>query len=215
MPLLDFFLPVAGDAPPRDVRTFLHEANRRIERFQRDHLIPAFVPSDFARTYDALRTLAAGDLAPGNLFCEWGSGFGVVACLASMLDFDACGIEIEGDLVDEARQLAEDFDLPVEFIRGSFIPPGGNGCFDADGDFAWLTLEAGGAHEELGYGPDDFDVIFAYPWPDEEHFVAALFERYAESGAVLLTHHGGDRLRLRRKKRGNRVAEKRGSANCD
>ena len=202
MPLANLLLPTTGDAPPRDVRTFLHEADRRIERFQRDHHIPGFVPSDFARIYDALRSLAAADLAPGNLFCEWGSGFGVVACLASMLEFDACGIEIEGELVDEARQLAEDFDLPVEFIRGSFIPPGSKGCLAPDSEFGWLTTHPGNAHEELGYGPDDFDVIFAYPWPDEERGVSALFERHAGAGALLLTYHGGDDLRLRRKRKG-------------
>jgi hypothetical protein len=209
MPLLDLCLPVAADALPHDVRTFLQEADRRIERFQRNHVLPAFVPSDFTRTYDALRTLAAGDLAPGNLFCEWGSGFGVVACLAAMLGFDACGIEIEGELVDEAQRLAADFDLPVEFARGSFIPPGGDGCLDSEGGFAWLTADADRAHEELGYGPDDFDVIFAYPWPDEEHSVATLFERYAAPRALLLTYHGGEEVRLRRKGSLSRGSQKR------
>jgi hypothetical protein len=209
MPLLDLCLPVAADALPHDVRTFLQEADRRIERFQRDHVLPAFVPSDFTRTYDALRTLAAQDLASGNLFCEWGSGFGVVACLASMLDFDACGIEIEGELVDEARQLAADFDLPVEFVCGSFIPPGGSGCLDNEGGFAWLTAEADGAHEEMGYDPDDFDVIFAYPWPDEEHAVVTLFERYAGPRTLLLTYHADNEMRLRHKAPFCRASQKR------
>jgi hypothetical protein len=213
MPLLDLCLPIATDAPPREVRAFLREAGRRIDRFQRDHLIPAFVPSDFTRTYAALQALAAGDLARGSLFCEWGSGFGVVACLASMLDFDAYGIEIEGELVDEAQRLADDFDLSVEFIRGSFIPPGSKGCFDPESGFSWLNPETGRAHEELGYDPDDFDVIFAYPWPDEEHGVGVLFEQYAGPGAVLLTYHGSDELRLRRKKTFSRGSQNRGSAN--
>jgi hypothetical protein len=200
MPLLDVCLPTGGDAPPREVRAFLREAGRRIDRFQRDHHIPGFVPSDYTRTYDAMRSLAAASLTTGNLFCEWGSGFGVVACLASMLDFDACGIEIEGELVEEARRLADDFDLPVEFVRGSFIPPGGSRCLAPDSAFGWLNTVSDGAHDDLGYDPDDFDVIFAYPWPDEERGVGALFEQYAGPGAVLLTYHSGDNLRLRRKK---------------
>ena len=201
MPLLDVCLDADQAEPPRDVRLFLREASRRIERFQIEHHIAAFVASDFARTYGVLRALSAANLVNGNLFCEWGSGFGVVACLAAMLEFDACGIEIEGELVDAARQLADDFDLPVEFIRGSFIPKGSKVCLDSRDGFAWLTNQEGGAHEEMGLGPDDFDVIFAYPWPDEENGVGALFERHAGAGALLLTYHGGDDVRLRRKVR--------------
>jgi hypothetical protein len=181
---------------PRAVRAFLREADRRIERFRRDHHFPGFVPSDYAKAYAALRTLAAGDLAPGRLFCEWGSGFGVVACLAAMLDFEASGIEIEEDLVDAARQLAEDFDLPVEFACGSFLPAQGDACLDSGDGFAWLTTHEGRAHEELGLAPADFDVIFAYPWPDEERLIRTLFERHAGVGAKLLTYHGGDDFQL-------------------
>jgi hypothetical protein len=124
MALLDLNLSVDGTALPLDVRAFLHEANRRIEQVRLDCRLPGFVPSDFARVYGALRALAAGDLLPGSLFCEWGSGFGVVACLAAMLEFDACGIEIEEELVDAARQLADDFGLSVEFIAVASSPRG-------------------------------------------------------------------------------------------
>jgi hypothetical protein len=198
MPLLDLDLPVDRAAVPRDARSFLREATRRIERFRRASRTPAFVPSNFAGAYRALRALAA-DLTPGRLFCEWGSGLGVVACLAALLGFDACGIEIEGELVEEARRLAEDFDLPVEFVRGSFIPAGAAGAVAEGGEFCWLT--AGGASPlgELGLAPEDFGVIYAYPWPDEEGLTADLFERHAAAGAVLLTHHGGGAFRLRGK----------------
>jgi hypothetical protein len=198
MPLLDLTLPADGASLPGDVRSFLREADRRIHRFRRRERLPAFVPSDFAGAYGVLRALAAADLAPGGLFCEWGSGFGVVACLAAMLDFDACGIEIEGDLVDAARALAADFDLPVEFVRGSFIPRGET-CAGAEGDFTWLTTDGDTAHEELGLATEDFGVIFAYPWPDEEAVTGELFERHAGAGAVLVTYHGGEDFRLRRK----------------
>src|SRR5438034_6550076 len=102
MPLTDVFLHWRETAVPADVRAFLREADRRIDEFQRCVRVPGFVPSDFERTYGVLRTVAESNLTQGSLFCEWGSGFGVVACLAAMLDFDAVGIEIEADLVDEA-----------------------------------------------------------------------------------------------------------------
>jgi predicted O-methyltransferase YrrM len=198
MPLTDVRLDCLPAKVPADVAGFLREADRRIEAFQHQVRVPGFVPSDFTQVYGFLRSLAAADLTRGNLFCEWGSGFGVVACLAAMLDFDAVGIEIEGDLVEEAQQLADDFGLPVEFIRGSFIPVGSEAYVDAD--FSWLTTEEDRTSEELGLGPDDFDVIFAYPWPDEEGVTEALFERYARRGAVLATYHGSDDVRLRRKR---------------
>jgi hypothetical protein len=199
MSLADVNLPRGVETVPADVRPFLREADRRIEEFQRYSRVPGFVPSDFPRVYRVLRAVAEANAAPGNLFCEWGSGFGVTACLAAMLDFDAVGIEIDGDLVDAAQKLADDFGLPVEFIRGSFIPQGGEVRADIQEDFAWLTIEETRANAELGLDPDDFDVIFAYPWPDEEGVTERLFDRYAGAGALLVTYHGGDDFRLRRK----------------
>src|SRR5438128_1871937 len=114
MPLVDIELQPDLMALPSEVQVFLREAERRIERFQIEQHIPGFVPSDYALVYQILQTLAAADLTPGQLFCEWGSGFGVVTCLAAMLDYDAYGIEIEVELVESARQLADDFDIPVE-----------------------------------------------------------------------------------------------------
>ena len=182
---------------PADVRLFLREAHRRIECFREDCRIPGFVPSNYAAAYCLLRRLAA-DTQPGRLFCEWGSGFGVVACMAAMLEFDAFGIEIEPELVNAAQQLAADFDLPVEFVCGSFIPPGSQSCL-GDGSFAWLSEEIGCADEQLALAADDFDVIFAYPWPDEEQLVSKLFDRHGRAGAVLVSYHGGDDFRVRRK----------------
>jgi hypothetical protein len=185
---------------PDDVRAFLDEAGRRIERFQRDHPIGAFVASDSAQVYCVLRTLANGPL-PGNLFCEWGSGIGVVAGLASLLGFVARGIEREPLLVAAARQLAADFRLPVEFACGSFLPPGAADAVDAARGPSWL---AGG--DRLGpeqLEPADADVVFAYPWPAEERAIAALFERLAAAGTVLVTYHHSCDLQVRRRTSGS------------
>jgi hypothetical protein len=196
-------LPIRRTSIPAEVRLFLREARRRIERFRHARPIPGFVPSYFEGAYRALRAVAEEGLAPGDLLCEWGSGFGVVACLAAMLDFDACGVEIESDLVDEARRLADDFGLPVELACGSFIPQGGSACLDEAEAFAWLVTEGGGMGEELEIDLEDVAVVFCYPWPDEERLVGDLFARFAAENAVLLTHDGDD-FRLRRKAPGHR-----------
>src|SRR5262245_28774858 len=136
MPLVDLNLATEATPLPGDVRAFLREAERRVGRFQQERVIPGFVASDFGRAYHVLRALDEAAAAPGKLFCEWGSGFGVVTCLAAMLDFDACGIEIDETLVDAARQLAADFDLPVEFVCDSFLPAGSEAYWDSRQEFA-------------------------------------------------------------------------------
>src|SRR5262249_23723254 len=67
------------------------------------------------------------------------------------------------------------------------------------GGFAWLSTGAGTTREEVGLGLDDFGVVFAYPWPDEESVTGDLFERYASVGALLVTYHGGGGVRVRPK----------------
>ena len=200
MPLTDLFLPDDPDRHiPDEVRRFVREGDRRIGQFQVTGRLPAFVPSDYLGGYRVLKALSAGPLLRGNRFCEWGSGFGVVAGLAAGLDFDAHGIEAEGELVDAARQLAEDFDLAVEFAHGSFVPRGGETRVHKGGAYSWFTTEGDYAYDELGLDPDDFDVIFAYPWPDEEAVTEDLFDHFGGAGAVLVTYHGGNDFRLRRK----------------
>lgn len=199
MPLKDLQLGLDAAPLPADVASFVREAERRIEEFQRYARVPGFIPCDFELAYRFLRSLAAADLTRGRLFCEWGSGFGVVACLASLLDFDAIGIEIEEELVDEANRLADAFGLPVEFLCGSYLPKGCELAAQLGNGSSWLKTDECDAGAEFGLEPCDFDVIFAYPWPDDEEATAKLFERHARRGAVFASYHGGDDFRLKRK----------------
>jgi hypothetical protein len=41
--------------------------------------------------------------------------------------------------------------------------------------------------------------VFAYPWPGEEQVIFDLFADTASVGALLLTYHGIDGVRLQRK----------------
>jgi hypothetical protein len=199
MPLRELSLPTTPTPLPPEAKRFLREAEHRIDRFQSDCRVLAFVPCDYDAAFGVLHAVSERGLARGSCFCEWGSGFGVVASLAAMLGFDACGIEIESSLVDEARVLAEDFDLPVEFVHGSFVPRGAEDRVHTNGTYSWLTTEGDYAYDELNLEISDLDVIFAYPWPDEEAVVCDLFDRYAGSGAILATYHGNGEFRLKRK----------------
>jgi hypothetical protein len=204
MPLFDIDIPPSDDPVPEDICRFIEEAENRIDQFQSACRVPGFVPSNYIAAYELLRGFSETTSLRGRQFCEWGSGFGVVTCLAAMLDFNACGIEIERMLVDEARSLADDFGLSVEFVQGSFVPPGAEDRIHANGVYSWLTTEGDYAYEDLELLPSDMDLIFAYPWPDEETITGELFERYGGIDAVLVTHHGGSDFRMRRK-RGRRA----------
>ncbi len=208
MPLTDIDLDLFAHTLPAGVEAFLREADARVEAYAIRHHVGSsgFVPSDFVTVYRALRAIVEGGLAPGESFCEWGSGFGVVASLAAMLGLHSHGIEIQSDLVDASQSLAEDFGLAVEFIHGSFIPRGGtnlvdDGFADTNEQVTWLITDSDGAYDELGLDPCDFDLIFAYPWPGEESVIEALFEQYAATGSLLLTYNQYDVVRVQRKRR--------------
>lgn len=188
---------------PADVQALLEDADDRIERFHHDHRnrpLAAFVPCDFVLAYHALRQVEALSLAAGHRFIEWGSGAGVVACLADRLGWDAVGIEIEPPLVELARSLAEDHDCGVEFSCGSFIPSDAAVDDYEQRDINWLATDGADAYEEIGLDPDDFDLVFVYPWPGEEQVVFDLFLDAAATGSLLMTYHGQDGIRLQRKK---------------
>jgi hypothetical protein len=128
-----------------------------------------------------------------------------------MTGFFACGIEIDLRLVEAARELANDFDLQAEFYHDSFIPYGGERSVESFEEAGWLTTHSGTYQQNWGLCPEMFDVIFAYPWPGEEEIIEALFEEYAGVGALLLTYHGHEGLRLQRKSRRSRQLRKRRS----
>jgi len=186
-------------ALPRDVARLLEESARRLEEFPRGKTLPGFIPSDFEQVYRTLAAVAVGNVAPGDCFCEWGSGLGVVALLAAQLELNAHGIEIEAELVEAARRLADDFELEVDFACGTFVPPGGEEYVDSVAEFDWLHAGGGCGHEELGLAPDELDIVFAYPWPGEEAVIETLFDRFAAAGAVLVTYRGLEGVSVQRK----------------
>lgn len=196
---LDFF---PSETPvPEQIAALIADGKARGDEFLQTNRAPAFVSCDFEPVYHALMTVRQGNLAPGNVFCEWGSGFGTVATMASLLGFESYGIEIQPMLVDSARLLAADYDARVDFVHGSFVPPGCEHIVEqaAQSDVFWLVTESDDAYADLELEVDDFDVVFAYPWPDEEEVITNLFDAAAATGAILLTYSYLDGIRIQRK----------------
>lgn len=193
--------PSDGPLPARVAR-FVRGADRRIDDFHEQRVkrpLHAFVSSDLEGTWRMIDAIARGKLAPGRAFCEWGCGFAAVAGLAALSGFDACGIEIEGDLVDEANRLMAAFSLRVPIARGNFVPQDAGELADCTSEFTYLSERGPDGHAVLRRDPDDFDVVFAYPWPGSEDVIYRLFEAFAATDALLLTFHGSEGLRVDRK----------------
>jgi len=144
----------------------------------------AFAPADYRVVLESM----IEHRARGGRFLEFGSGLGVVAILADFLGFEAYGIEVLPDLVDEARLLAERHGSSARFVHGSFFPH----------DYRWVSktgdtrlgaLAIGEpAYPELGYDLPDFDLLYAYPWPGQAEIFRDLVERAGAPHAKLLMH---------------------------
>jgi len=203
MRLIELQLTLDSAPLPPDVAALVADADRRVQESDPNFLasIPAFVPCDYEQVYRALDWINESHSATGRRFLEWGSGIGAVTCLASMLDFDAIGIEIESALVEIAHLLAATHHVAVEFACGSYVPAGAEPFLDTAGEVTWLRTDRPDAYGDLELEPSDFDVIFAYPWPGEEQVIFDLFQICAATGSLLLTYHSQDGLRLQRKVR--------------
>jgi hypothetical protein len=203
MRLVEIEVPLNEDPIPAPVAELLHDAQQQILALEDESRasFPAFVPSDFELVYRALVAIRSGNLATGRRLVEWGSGLGIVTCLAAWVGYDAAGIEIEPQLVHLAKLLAKSHRLTTQFACGSFVPHGAQLRGDYSGDAIWLSTDGPDGYAELELEPDDFDVVFAYPWPGEEQILCDLFADCAAVGALLLTYHGLDGLRLMRKMR--------------
>ena len=203
MALKSLTVPIRRRPIPHSIASFLRDAQDRVNDYVEHSRtrVAGFVPCDFVAAWHTLRVISNRNLAAGQVFCEWGSGFGVVACLASLLGFEAYGIEIEERLIDESRDLADAHGLPVEFALGSFIPDGTSHVIDEEysSESFWLSDDTAPAYDELELWPEDFDIVFAYPWPNEETAIDRMFDETAGTGALLLTYSQLDEVRIKRK----------------
>ncbi len=198
MPLTEIDL--ALDAPPavpERVAGLIATAEAEIDSLfdtEQNRRTPKFLPSDPRLFHAALAEVKSRALADGDLFCEWGCGFGLAAGIASLLGFEAYGIEIEPALVRHARALNDRAATGAEIIESSYVPYG----FESFTGFGGEELVGGGdpgdgtptSYDELPHPIADIDVFYVYPWPGEQEFMLDLFGALAGDGALLLAYYG-------------------------
>lgn len=154
--------------------------SRSLEAMQGTDRIPAFTATSGLAAWRGLCAVREVLDDPGDSFCEWGSGSGLVTCVADMLGWKATGLEIEPRLVDAARGLATAHGHDAAFHVASYKPVGFPDAVSAD------ALDTG-----HGFGLFDFDVIYAYTWPAEVETVTEFVANNAAPGTLFLRYRGG------------------------
>ena len=187
-------LPLPDPIPisiPQTISELIEDAHHRREFILNEHRSPllGYVPGDFHLIYQGLSYLK-DKYSPGDQFCEWGCGIGVVVALAERLGFEAHGIEIQDYLIEEGRSFFESKSISAELYKGSFIPEDFEASDLVDISERVTILDGANAIDEVEHSIDEFDLIYAFPWPGEEELYFNLFEERAQPGSLLLTYHG-------------------------
>lgn len=170
---------------PWRIRSLLRLAERERRALQAKGF-SVFHPSPYFRVFRKLLELGSGE---GRVFLEWGSGFGTIACFAAMLGYESYGLEIEEPFVDAAASCARALDLDVQFGCGSYVPE----AFEPeDAPSSHVEWDEESGYATLDLRPQDVDVIYVYPWPDDETFHRVLFRETTHADAALVTFEGPD-----------------------
>ncbi|MDA7641045.1 hypothetical protein N8787_05340 [Opitutaceae bacterium] len=196
MPLETFFPAQDANPPPPATLSFLEEADSRCDAFFDSGVrkkIPRFIPADYNRIFQAINAVKASDSLLGNRFCEWGSGLGTATCLASLMGFNALGIEIEPELVLRARRLASEFNLPASFLQTSFLIEGYD-FLPTQGGYELLRPSGnpalGVSYPDSDWELEEIDLFYVYPWPEEQEATLKYFECVASEGAIIIAYLG-------------------------
>lgn len=165
---------------------------RRFDEEVRQENWHPFVPADYDHVLQTLLRLRA----PGLRFLELGSATGVITIMADMLGYEAYGIELDGKLVDVARELAQRFHSGARFAAGSFLPAGYRYRSRTGDDRIGTIGHGASAYPELRHPLEDFDLVYGYPWHGEEPMMLDLMRAYGGRGARLLLHGGKEGIRI-------------------
>lgn len=158
-----------------------------------------FVSADYVEVYESL----CGLKDHVTTVLEWGSGLGVVAIMASRLGFESYGIEVEPLLVERAQELAERYGADTQFAAGSFIPDDYQWNFELPGNPSRTETDSRAAYDELDMQLHDFDLVYAYPWPDEHGLYLDILKHHCGENASFLCYDAREGVSLSRVEKDN------------
>ncbi len=164
------------------------------EQHQHAASFEGYVGSDFRAAFELLRSLRGR----ATTFLEWGSGLGVVTIMAARLGFDACGIEIQPELVELADELATKYHADTQFVCGSFVPTAFETDLAGGDEFYRTDASSYAAYDELDRELSDFELVYAYPWPDEHQLFGSIMRQCGAPGALLIRYDNREGLSTRR-----------------
>ena len=197
VPLIGADQPVVPDEATKEL---WREADYIWDRCEDRRAFRSYVSADYLEVYKAL--VALRGRLPTVL--EWGSGLGVVAIMASNLGFQAYGIESEAPLVECSRMLAEKYGAEgVQLVHGTFIPPEYERRAAADDTSLRPDGEAEPGYDELDMDLRDFDLVYAYPWPEEFLLFNDILRTCGREDCLFLTYDSREGIQLTRPGREN------------
>ncbi len=156
-----------------------------------------YVSADYAAIFEMLVKLRN----EARYFLEWGSGLGVVSIMASRLGYEAYGIEAKSELVTVAEDLAKKYHAHPRFATGSFIPNDFEEDIGSGIEFGRTLTTPNDAYDELDMDLGDFDLVYAFPWPDEHRIYRSIMQRYAANNSLYLRYDAREGLSLSRIRR--------------
>ncbi len=178
----------------REMKQLWTESDEIWERCRNQLEFGSFVSADYLAIYRELIQLQ-GQV---ETVLEWGSGLGVVTIMASRLGFDAYGIEVEPVLVERSFDLAEKYGPDAQFATGSFIPDEYEWDSEITSDSTRTDHDSRAAYDELDMELRDFDLVYAYPWPDEHPFFMNILRTCGREGSLFLSYDAREGTSLTR-----------------
>lgn len=179
---------------PENLRQLWQQADIVWEAEQHSQAFYSYASANYDLVFRSLDQLTG----KASTFLEWGSGLGMVSIMASQLGFESYGIEAESELVKLAQGFADQVGVNTQFAIGSFIPD----AFEwnpADGDESIRTvIDAPDAYDQFDLRLEDFDLIYAYPWPTEHQLYHNILKQFARPGAFFLSYDAREGIDLRR-----------------
>lgn len=179
---------------PDKLRQLWQQADDLWEAQQDRGSFHSYASANYELVYDSLTQLRG----KATTFLEWGSGLGMVSIMASQLGFESYGIEAECSLVGHAQEFADQVDSNAQFAIGSFIPDEFEWNPAAGDESIRTVIDAPDAYDQFDLKLEDFDLIYAYPWPTEHQLYHNILRQFARTGALFMSYDAREGIELRR-----------------